>query len=196
MIKVIFFDAFGTLCEICNKRNPYKPILKAWPTGVASAYQHLMTRNIPPGRLALEAGCSQECARQVEQSVQAEITSMRLYPEVPYVLSSLRKRGLKWAIVSNLATPYADPLLKLLPFTPDACVWSFDVGFRKPEECIYYHACTMLEVTPAEVLMVGDSRENDYIAPKALGMQARYLKRSGKEHNATDCIENLLEVLM
>lgn len=60
LIKAIFFDAFGKLCEIREKRNPYKPILKTWPSGVADAYQALMTRDsslpdsprkpdVPPG---------------------------------------------------------------------------------------------------------------------------------------------------
>lgn len=168
MIKAIFFDAFGTLCEICDKRNPYKQIIKAWPSGVASAYQTLLTRNITAGTLALEAGCSPELAHQIEQNVQAEIASIRLYPEIPAVLDSVRKQGLKWAIVSNLATPYAEPLLKLLPFPPDACAWSFAVGYRKPEAGIYRHACTLFEVAPADVLMVGDPLENDYNTPKKI----------------------------
>ena len=177
-MQAVFFDAFGTLCEIREKRNPYKPIIKAWPRGIADAYHTLMTRNCSPAELAREAGCSTDVIKRIEEDIAVEAASMRLYQEVPAVLEEVRKRGLKWGIVSNLASPYAAPLLKLLPFAPDACAWSFDVGFRKPEEGIYAHACAAIDVAPASVLMVGDSLENDYNAPRRLGMQARLLQRS------------------
>ena len=195
MIKAIFFDAFGTLCEIREKRNPYKPILKAWPSGVADAYQALMTRDSSPAELAREAGCTPEAIQKMEEGIAAEIASMCLYPEVPALLETIKQRGLKWAIVSNLATPYAEPLLKLLPFTPDACAWSFAVGYRKPQEEIYRHACTALGVEPSSVPMVGDSLENDYNTPKKFGMQARFLKRSGKDENTPECVADLSEIL-
>lgn len=155
MIKAIFFDAFGTLCEIREKRNPYKPILKAWPSGVADAYQALMTRDSSPAELASEVACTPEAILKMEEGIAAEVASMSLYPEVPALLETIKQRGLKWAIVSNLATPYAEPLLKLLPFAPNACAWSFAVGYRKPEEGIYRHACKALSVEPSSVLMVG-----------------------------------------
>lgn len=195
MVKAILFDAFGTLCEICDKRNPYKPIIKVWTSGVAAAYQTLMTKDTSAGALALEAGCSPESIQQIEAGIQAEVASMRLYPEVPAILERLKQKGLKWAIVSNLATPYAEPLLRLLPSQPDVFAWSFAVGYRKPEEGIYSYACKMLGGTPADVLMVGDSLENDYNTPRQLGMQARYLKRSGKNKSMPDCVADLSEIL-
>ncbi len=195
MIQAVFFDAFGTLCEIREKRNPYKPIIKAWPSGVANAYQALMTRDSSPAELAKETGCTPEATQKMEEGIAAEVASMCLYPEVPALLESIKERGLKWAIVSNLATPYAEPLLKLLPFAPDACAWSFAVGYRKPQEGIYRHACEALGIEPSSVLMVGDSLENDYNTPKQFGMQARFLKRSGKDENTPECVADLSEIL-
>ena len=194
-IQAVFFDAFGTLCEICDKCSPYKPIMKAWPAGVADAYQTLLTRDAELSVLAAEAGCSQAVLQCMEGGVQAEINSMQLYPEVLTVLESIKSRGLKWGIVSNLATPYAEPLLKLLPFAPDVCAWSFSVGYRKPEEGIYQYACNALGVSPSAVFMVGDSLENDYTMPKRLGMQAAFLKRSGKDEAMADCIADLTGIL-
>lgn len=83
MIEAIFFDAFGTLCEIREKRNPYMPIIKAWPFGVANAIQTLMTRDSSPAELAKEAGCTPEAIQKMEEGIAAEIASMCLYPEVP-----------------------------------------------------------------------------------------------------------------
>ena len=74
-------------------------------------------------------------------------------------------------------------------------MWSFDVGYRKPQEDIYRHACKALEVKPSSVLMVGDSLENDYNTSKQLSMQARFLKRSGKDENTPECVADLSEIL-
>ena len=194
MIQAVFFDAFGTLCEIREKRNPYKPIIEAWPSGVADALQALQTRDCSPATFAREVGCTQETIQKIEEGIAAEVASIRLYPEVPAVLESVKKRGLKWAIVSNLAQPYAEPLLKLLPFAPDACAWSFAVGYRKPEEGIYRYACKAMGLAPASVLMVGDKLEKDYTMPRQLGMQARYLKRSGMDGSNPECIADLADV--
>lgn len=195
LIQAIFFDAFGTLCEIREKRNPYKPILKVWPSGVADAYQALMTRDSSPAELTKEAGCTPEAIQKMEEGIVAEVASMCLYPEVPALLENIKPCGLKRVIVPNLATPYVEPLLKLLPFAPDARAWSFAVSYRKPQEGIYQHACNALGVEPSSALMVGDSLENDYNMPRQIGMQARFLKRSGKDENTPECVTDLSEIL-
>lgn len=43
--------------------------------------------------------------------------------------------------------------------------------------------------------MVGDLLENDYSMPKKFGMQARFLKRSGKDENTPECVADLAEIL-
>jgi len=93
VIHAVFFDAFGTLCEIADKRNPYKAILKAWPSGVADARHTLMTQDRLPADLAREAGCSEETAQKIEAGIAAEAASMRLFPEVPNLRDRSHLRG-------------------------------------------------------------------------------------------------------
>lgn len=191
MTKAILFDAYGTLCEIHERQNPYKPILKAWPFGLAAAYQAIMTRDATPAELAREAGLSAQVAQKIGADVSAEIATMHLFPEVAETLIRIRESGLKWGIISNLATPYAQPLLDLLPIAPDACIWSFAVGYRKPEKAIYDCACAALGLMPSEILIVGDSYENDFSTPRQLGMQAKFLAREAKQIRHPDQIDNL-----
>ncbi len=190
-MKAVFFDAFGTLCDIGDKRSPYRPILKAWPGGTAEAYQRLTTTDSSPADLARQAGCDPDTSGQVEEGVAAEIKSLFLYPEVGSVLERLRSQGIKWAVVSNLAAPYNTPVLNLLSFPPDVWAGSNAVGFRKPQAEIYLYACNALGVEPPEVLMVGDSLEDDYKAPKGLGLAARYLHRDGNPEGREDWIKDL-----
>lgn len=191
MIRSVLFDAFGTLCEIRKKHNPYKPILKAWPSGLAAAYQAIMTRDASPAELAKEAGLSAQVIQKINADIADETASIRLFPEVVETLSKIKKLGLKWGIISNLATPYAQPLLNLLPFAPDACIWSFAVGYRKPEKEIYDCACSALGLMPSDILIVGDSFENDFNTPRQLGMQAKFLSREVKQMRPSDQIDNL-----
>lgn len=189
--RAVLFDAYGTLCEIHERHNPYKPILKAWSLGLAAAYQSIMTRDATPAEFAKEAGLSEQIAQKINADISAEIASMCLFPEVPETLARLKKSGLKWGIISNLAAPYAQPLLDLLPITPDACIWSFAVGYRKPEKGIYDCACTALGHTPTDILIVGDSYENDFNTPRQLGMQAKFLSREATQVRHPDQIDDL-----
>ena len=191
MIRAVLFDAFGTLCEIRNKHNPYRPILKAWPSGLAAAYQAIMTRDASPAELAKEAGLSAQVIQKINADIADEIASMRLFPEVVETLSKIKELGLKWGIISNLAAPYAQPLLDLLPIAPDACIWSFAVGYRKPEKESYNCACKALGLTPSDILMVGDSYENDFNTPHQLGMRVKLLLRGAKQAMPPDQIDNL-----
>lgn len=191
MIKAVLFDAFGTLCEIRERHNPYKPVIKAWPSGFAAAYQAIMTRDVTPAELAREAGLSGQVVQKIDDDISAEIASMCLFPDVAETLARLKKSSLKWGVISNLATPYAQPLLDLLPIAPDACIWSFAVSYRKPEKAIYDCACTALGRMPSEILIVGDSYENDFNAPRLLGMQAKFLSREVKQVTHPDQIDDL-----
>lgn len=191
MIKAVLFDAYGTLCEIRERHNPYKPILKAWPSGLAGAYEAIITRNATPAELAEEAGLDALRIKKIEANISAEIASICLFSDVTETLARLNKSGLKWGVISNLATPYAQPLLDLLPIAPDACIWSFAVGYRKPEKAIYDCACKSFGLTPSEILIVGDSYENDFNAPRQLGMQAKLLSREAKQVRHPDQIDDL-----
>jgi len=176
-IKSVLFDAFGTLCRIESPRFPYRLIMKRWQNGAADCYQAIMTRDDSLAEFAGEAGLSQEEAALLEVHVAEEVGSMRLFPEVPQTLHTLRGHGLKIAVVSNLAKPYGVPFLKLLPFEPDVRAFSYEVGARKPETLLYQYAWEGLGCAPGELLMVGDSLQNDYQAPRALGLHALWLDR-------------------
>lgn len=138
----------------------------------------------------------------MQAALQEELASIQLYPEVPDVLSRLSASGVRWGILSNLAKPYAAPLLQLVgDNTPLYAGWSFQLGLRKPQPEIYHNVCSALGVTPEQALMVGDSLANDVVAPRSLGMHALFLQRQGRdvqlgcEGQSVTTIDSLLGVL-
>lgn len=126
-MQAVLFDAFGTLYEISEKRNLYKPSIKAWPSGVADACQALMTRDSSPAELAGEAGRTSQAIMKMKEGIAAKVASMCLYPEVRASLELLKQRSQKWAIVSNLATPLCRTALETAPL----CSGRLRVVFRR-----------------------------------------------------------------
>lgn len=85
-----------------------------------------------------------------------------LYPDVPDVLTAIRGRGVKVALVSNIhfdlrALLHDQGVGDLI----DAYVQSFELGFQKPDPRMFELALRAVGAQPHEALMVGDSPETD-----------------------------------
>ncbi|WP_137147971.1 HAD family hydrolase [Mycolicibacterium sp. CR10] len=91
------------------------------------------------------------------------------YPDTAAVLSGLHRRGVKTAVVSNIAFDLrpAFEALGTAGFV-DEFVLSFEVGAVKPDPAIFQAALDRLDVPAGRTLMVGDSDEADGGA-RALG---------------------------
>lgn len=178
-IKAVVFDAFGTVCHIRNRQSPFRKIAMNYPDRHAAS-RIAMTK--PLGLAAFESymnppGNINRIA-QLERCLHDELMSITLFPEVPRVLDALKKRSLKLAIASNLAQPYAVPVRALLPIEMDTYAWSFDVGAMKPDREIFAWTGNALGCKPHEMLMVGDTMNDDYDGATACGLHALHLDRS------------------
>ena len=178
-IKAIVLDAYGTLCEIKDKRGPFAKLARLSPDR-AKARELLMTRPLSLREAATELHAEGVDLDALEADLHAELASISLFPEVTAALEAVREQGLKLAIASNLAQPYAEPVLRLLPFPLDAYAWSFEVGALKPDPRIFRWTLEALGVEPADALMVGDTQQADYEGARAVGMRALHLDRTGQ----------------
>ncbi|GEM_PF-239092 len=91
------------------------------------------------------------------------------------VLDDLRGRGYRLGLCSNYFG-YADVVLDStreigIAGRLDACVFSCEVGWRKPNPRIYTAICAKLAVAPTNCLFVGDRLLEDIHSPQELGMQ-------------------------
>lgn len=84
------------------------------------------------------------------------------YPDAAEVLSTLRERGVRVAVVSNIGWDLR-PVLRAheLDVWVDAYVLSFEHGVQKPDVRLFRTACEALGQDPADVLMVGDDPAAD-----------------------------------
>lgn len=91
------------------------------------------------------------------------------YPDTADVLKGLHRRGIKTAVVSNIAFDVRPAFLSLgVADYVDEFVLSFEVGAVKPDAAIFQTALSRLGIDAADAVMVGDSDEADGGA-RALG---------------------------
>ncbi len=176
-IKAVAFDAFGTLVRIGDKRHPFAAIAKAAtkPPGF-----NPMTR--PTDLAHFAAACGATWLPAWADDLAAELVSVQPYPETRELVAHIQQRGLRTAVASNLAAPYATPLQQILGPLVDVSCYSFEVGAVKPDGQFYAALCDRLGCLPAEILMIGDTWHCDYEGAAAAGLKALHLDRRG---NAT-----------
>ncbi len=178
-IRAIAFDAFGTLVDIQNHQRPLLPLMSWLRANSAEhrsdEYEWLMTREF--NLAALAAGIPEESASEITDRLAKETASIEPYPDARPALGTLKSRGYRLAICSNVITPYVKPTIDALNATFDAAVWSCAVGAAKPDPAIYAALIETLSLPAHQILFVGDHIEHDVTAPKRAGMPALYLRR-------------------
>lgn len=95
------------------------------------------------------------------------------YPNVVETLQALKSMGYRLVIVTNKPIRFVSPIISALGMDG---LFTFFLGGdsleeKKPHPLPLLHACEKLEMTPAECLMIGDSK-NDIIAAHSAGMQS------------------------
>jgi phosphoglycolate phosphatase len=93
-----------------------------------------------------------------------------VFAGVPQALQQLRRRGLKLACVTNKPREFTLPLLAKVGLAGcfDAVVAGDEVAEKKPHPALLLEACRRLALSPAEVMLIGDS-VNDAQAARAAG---------------------------
>lgn len=108
-------------------------------------------------------------------------TSWQTLPGAGPLLSALKARGLRTAVVTNnLVSEQRDKLARCgLAADVDALVTSEEVGAQKPDPRIFQVALDRLEVSPEEAVMVGDAWATDIEGARAAGVRPIWLNRFG-----------------
>ena len=84
------------------------------------------------------------------------------YPDTVDVFTELRQRGLKTAVVSNIAFDVRPAFERIgIAGDVDEFVLSYEVGAVKPDPAIFQNTLDRLGVAGEHALMVGDSDEAD-----------------------------------
>ena len=106
------------------------------------------------------------------------------YDDVPPFFGALRKAGIRIGILTHGWTvKQAEKLVRLglVPFLEPSSIFISDqLGISKPNPKLWTLALADMHLLPQEAMYVGDSPEQDVVAPKELGMIAVWASRGAK----------------
>jgi len=108
---------------------------------------------------------------------------IKTYPEVPKVLEELKQKGFRLIIVTNASSEFVELELrktKMKNYFEHVFSSTSDFGLVKKTVNLYQRVCSILEVSPQEMIHVGDDRNFDFDVPRRLGILAFHLDRTGK----------------
>lgn len=185
--RAVLFDVGGTLVD-----EPEVDLGARIATalgvggGQAEAVSDLVLRNVFSAaglaeRLRGDLGLSDEPMAVVRELWDAARADLIEVPFAETCLAALATAGAKIGVLANLSSAVAEGFRIACPtLIPLIETWtlSCEHGSTKPSPAIYGAALDALGVAPAQVLMVGDSREHDVVPALALGMSAVWLRRN------------------
>lgn len=140
------------------------PLLEAVDQNVSA----LVEKGMPAGqaeKLRLEAG------RMMDRAELDSFSKVRIFPNVPEMLSALEERGVRRAVLSRACRAYVDMSLRRLGRDFDAVLGREDVVRPKPDPEGILLLLDRLGCGPAECAVVGD-HPFDILAGKRAGTAA------------------------
>lgn len=116
-------------------------------------------------------------------------SAWELYPGTIPLLKVLENVGISWGIASN----FDQRLQAIVDSRKELCkcnwlIISSLVGYKKPSHLFFEHLQTYSGISFNQIMMVGDSHENDIHPAKELGMQTFEIKDG-------QSLEDLLQLL-
>jgi len=179
--RAVAFDAFGTLVHIGRKRHPFERLIRQ-ARDRADALPSPMVQPIGLADYAVALGLPHPDAELA--MLDEELATIALYPDTLDALRQVREQGVRIAVASNLALPYAAPLKALLGNLVDIWHFSFDAGAIKPDRAFYAGLTVHLGCQAGELLMVGDTWRDDIVGAVEAGSRARWVDREGRASHA------------
>jgi len=170
MIKAYFFDWMGTLAEASGGFDIKERFGRDY-------HRELLVKKLEDVD-ALQKD-------KVETASMLKDSTHWLYPESKKVISEL-KPNYKLAIISNIYDISAQKINELFPnFLQnfDVITFSSEIGLKKPDTKIFTYTLDKLNriynenISPKEVVMIGDKQNKDIDPPLALGMNAILINR-------------------
>lgn len=128
-------------------------------------------------------------------------TSAAPYDDAVSALSSLKRKGVKTGILTDVAYGMDDEysLKDIAPLAEfiDIALTSVNVGYRKPHAAGYKMLLERFQVAPDEIMFVGDEQK-DIVGANALGITSVLIDRAakGEEFSQDYTIATLNDILL
>ena len=194
--KIFVFDLYNTLLEITSPSRPFMKLYDLYrrydPISSREFKQMAMTLPYESLIQPLKAEMMLDLGR-VQTDLDAELDSVKLFPETVKVLSQLSIKHSLY-LVSNLASPYKKPVFDLgLDQFFQQMIFSCDVGYIKPQKEIFN---LIPQNADSEITMIGDSWNADIKGAQSMGWNYWWVQRKKSLDQARQAINSLEELLV
>jgi HAD superfamily hydrolase (TIGR01509 family) len=182
---LVFFDIGSTLID-GPPMGPGRRIVNALglPPSATPEINALVFRTPveAAGQLAEEMtarfGVDSETAHEVVGEIwRAQLEEAYVLPGALEAVAALKDAGIDRAYISNIWAPFyarfEQEFVEEVQSQPQFL--SFRTGLMKPDLEFYQHALGAVTVSPSDIVMVGDTYENDIAPAIALGMKTIWL---------------------
>jgi len=175
--RAVAFDAFGTLVHIGRKRHPFERLIRQ----ARDRAEALPSPMVQPVGLADYAAALRLPRPDTELAMlEEELATIALYPDTLNALNRVCEQGVRIAVASNLALPYAAQLKALLGDLGCLALSTFDTDEVKPDRAFYAGLTAKIGCEASELLMVGDTWRGDIVGAVEAGARARWVDREGR----------------
>jgi putative hydrolase of the HAD superfamily len=122
---------------------------------------------------------AQDATEIADNYSKTRLENMYIFPESEAILSYLRQKGFKLALLTNGDAETQRQKINRFNLVRyfDPILIEGEMGFGKPDHRVYELALDALELEPKHICMVGDNLIWDVIAPQRLGIRGIWLDR-------------------
>ena len=191
MIKLVIFDLWNTLCHKKYRKGSTKHLWKELgqkhePRKILKTFEEVFQLDESKDfeekyrkmfkKLSIKAN-EEVIKRYANERKKLERNCINYVYTVP-LLKKLKQKGYKIALLSNTTKIGGDLILKSEAGKYiDKCFFPYETGYLKPAKKAFKKVLDHFKVKPSEVIMIGDSRLDDYESSKKLGMHALLLTK-------------------
>lgn len=207
-IAVVSFDMDGTITDLSFVNSVWLegiPRLYAVKKGVSfeDAIMHVRKEYEKVGRERLEWYDPSYWTEKFgldfspEEILGSFQHKIRVFPEVNEVLEECKDKEFRLIIVTNARREFVDLELertKIGHYFERVFSSTSDFGLIKKTVNLYRKVCGIIDVSPGEMVHVGDDWCFDFVVPNKLGIKAFYLDRTG-ENYGDSVIHSLKELV-
>ena len=116
-----------------------------------------------------------------QQVLKSYREKIRVFQDVPTVLENLKNRGCRLIVITNARREFVDKEMQqtgIQGFFERIFSSPSDFRLTKNATRVYENVCNACEISPCEMIHVGDAQDFDFIVPKKLGINAFLLDRT------------------
>ena len=187
-IKVIFFDIGDVLLKIHPERMigkisncaniPYEVVESAFPQNAHDAYERGKMTDYD-WYMSCKAALPQNNILSEDQFWESWSLLLGNETEVVDILINLKKNYKIWLLSNTNPMHIKNEIESKYVFQKlvDGGIYSYDVGYRKPEKEIYHIACDSAEVNPENSIFIDDLEEN-IIGANEIGIKGIHYKNT------------------